>query len=110
MLVALEAWASKTVNDAAWRAKVSLFQWPGIYIISAQRSPRHNKDVGGAPDSLHLRCPSLAVDIRVGGVATGDAANPILDWLGARWMTMGGRWGGLFSSGPDRPHFDLGAG
>ena len=63
------------------------------------------------------RCPSLAVDLSVGGVPNlpHDSA---FEWLGARWKMMGGRWGGDFSPGKDiygvnraeQNHFDLGVG
>lgn len=108
MLVALESWASVTIVNAAVRYSLPYFIWPGIFIISAQRSIEHNRNVGGVEGSLHTLCPSPAVDIRVGAVATGDAANPMLDWLGARWMQMGGRWGGLFTDHPNKGHLDLG--
>lgn len=80
--------------------------WPGLYIISGYRSPAHNADDGGAPDSFHLRCPSLAVDLRVGHVAGLDS-DGVWAILGGMWRLMGGRWGGQFRE-PDPNHFDLG--
>jgi len=79
--------------------------WPGLYVISGYRSPTHNADVGGAPDSAHTACPSLAVDLRVGSVAGLDS-NEIWAILGGMWRLMGGRWGGTFST-PDPNHFDI---
>jgi len=80
--------------------------WPGLWVISGHRNPTYNAQVGGAPNSLHTACPSLAVDLRVGNVA--GLSNPEV-WaiLGGMWRLMGGRWGGTFST-PDLNHFDLG--
>lgn len=80
--------------------------WPGIYIISGQRSPAHNAEVGGAPNSFHLHCPSLAADLRVGSVA-GLGSDEVWAILGGIWRLMGGRWGGTFRT-PDPNHFDIG--
>jgi len=82
--------------------------WPGLYVISGHRTPAHNFDVGGAPDSLHTRCPALAVDLRVGNVAGLDN-DEVWAILGGMWRLMGGRWGGQFQT-PDPNHFDLGVG
>ncbi len=79
---------------------------PSLFVISGQRSQAHNREVGGSPDSRHLQCPSLAVDLRMGRVAGISSAEA---WaiLGGQWRLMGGRWGGTFST-PDVNHFDLG--
>jgi len=111
MLVSLAAWAHA---EFARRG----FRWPGITIISGHRSKVRQAQINpDAPDSLHTRCPSLAVDLSVGGVPNlpHDSA---FEWLGARWKMMGGRWGGDFSPGKDiygvnraeQNHFDLGVG
>lgn len=91
-----------------FRRAGSPYPFPDIYVISGFRTPAHNADVGGVPNSLHTRCPSMAVDIRVGSVA-GLQNNEILAILGGIWRLMGGRWGGSFRD-PDPPHFDLGVG
>jgi uncharacterized protein YcbK (DUF882 family) len=84
-------------------------RWPGLSIISGYRSradqARINPD---APDSLHTRCPSLAVDLRVGAVR-GVEAPEVWQVLGSMWELLGGRWGGRFRD-QDLNHFDLGVG
>jgi hypothetical protein len=103
MLVALEAWATREAAGAG-------FRWPGIQILSGYRSFARQAQVNpAAPNSLHTRCPSMAADLRLGSF-TGVSEGPIWDWLGAKWMLMGGRWGGMFHSGRDENHFDLGVG
>jgi len=102
-LVDLDRWAREEFAAAAIPA------WPGLRLISGHRSARQNRDVDGAENSLHLACPSLAVDLRVGNVsALLPGEEPIWQWLGARWkITTAGRWGGDFST-HDINHFDLG--
>ena len=80
--------------------------WPGLWVISGQRSPGHNANVGGSPNSFHLECPSLAVDLRVGSVQ-GLGSDEIWAILGGMWRLMGGRWGGTFRE-PSPQHFDIG--
>ena len=88
MLQTLDGWA----NAESARKGI---RWPGLFIISGHRTQKmqayENPD---APNSLHLRCPALAVDLRVGGTAASVTSDPIWNWLGARWRLMGGRWGG----------------
>jgi len=107
MLQALDEWARR--NFDAGFAGLGI-RWPGLYIISGWRSEQsqahENPD---APNSLHLRCPSLAVDLRVANISASLTTDAIWDWLGARWALMGGRWGGRFSR-RDENHFDLGVG
>jgi len=114
MLVSLEAWADQQLAGKG-------FRWPGIRIISGQRSENLQAALNpSAPNSLHLRCPSLAADLQVGGVDLSAFSGPDMmwDWLGARWKQMGGRWGGDFSPGKgidgvnrrEQNHFDLGVG
>jgi len=88
--------------------------WPGLRIISGFRTPLENAAAGGVPDSLHLRCPSLAADLRVGTVAGVDAGG-VWDILGGRWKLSGGTWGGDFpwEGSPlpnprERNHFAIG--
>jgi len=100
MLVRLEEFAEREFNI------IPGFTWPGIYIFSGNRSVAHNADVGGVEDSFHIRCPSLAADIRVGNVA-GLSSAEVLAILGGKWRMMGGRWGGTFSD-PSPNHFDIG--
>jgi len=82
------------------------FPFPDIWIISGQRSERQNREAGGAPDSRHKRCPSEAVDLRIGNV---EGLENLEVWamLGGWWELNGGRWGGRFAT-PDPNHFDLG--
>jgi len=82
------------------------FPFPDIWIISGSRSPEHNREVGGAPDSRHLRCPAEAVDLRIGNIQGLDSLQ-VWQMLGGWWELNGGRWGGRFST-PDPNHFDLG--
>lgn len=86
---------------------VRLIQWPGFVVISGHRSvalqARVNPD---APDSLHTRCPSLAVDLRVGDLPATATPPDVWAFAGGLWKTLGGRWGGDFSP-PDLNHFDL---
>jgi len=111
MLVSLEAWANQEFARKGVR-------WPGITIISGQRSPVRQAALNpDAPHSLHTRCPSLAADLQVGSVP-GLPIDTAWEWLGARWKQMGGRWGGDFSPGKgidgvnrrEQNHFDLGVG
>ena len=103
MLVTLEAWATREASGAGIR-------WPGIKILSGHRSQARQAKVNpAAPYSLHTRCPSLAADLQLGSIA-GVSPGPIWGWLGAKWLTMGGRWGGMFAEGRDENHFDLGVG
>jgi len=97
--------ADRLVELSAWWASQEV-RLPPLFIISGHRSARKNREVGGAQDSRHLACPSLAADLRMGQVAGLDSPEA---WaiLGGRWRLMGGRWGGTFTT-PDNNHFDLG--
>lgn len=95
MLTELDGWAGDQFQAVG-------IPWPGLWIISGQRDLTD----GG---SLHERCPSDAADLRIGNVAASISANAMWDWLGARWMLLGGRWGGQFQE-RDENHFDLGVG
>lgn len=99
MVLSLDAWASSEFE------KVRI-HYPGLWLISGQRSPRENVRAGGVEGSRHKRCPATAVDLRFGSVE-GVSSPAISGWLGAKWMLLGGRWGGTFSD-PSPNHFDLG--
>jgi len=86
--------------------KIPGFTWPGLYVISGYRTPSHNADVGGVPNSFHTVCPSLAADLRVGSVA-GLGSDEVWAILGGMWRRMGGKWGGTFRD-PSPHHFDIG--
>ena len=43
-----------------------------VVILSAYRTPKHNKDIGGEPDSLHM--DGMAVDWYVKGVSAKEMA------------------------------------
>lgn len=101
MVVSLDEWAED--QFAAVRLR-----WPSLYVISGHRDTAEQAAVNpSAPNSLHTRCPSLAVDLRVGDIRASITPEAQWAWLGARWQLMGGRWGGRFRS-PDLNHFDLG--
>ncbi len=111
MVVSLDSWAYEQFAGYG-------LGWPGIQVISGYRSEVRQAQINpDAPDSLHTRCPSLAADLRVGGVPS-LPGGAVWEWLGARWKMMGGRWGGDFSPGKDitgvnraeQNHFDLGIG
>ena len=104
-LVHLEAWASREFS-----ARMGL-RWIGIRILSGYRSRERQMQINpDTPDSLHTRCPSLAVDLQVGSIGV-FASNEILTWLGRKWVFMGNRWGGTFQNPvtgmPDYNHFDI---
>jgi len=99
MLLSLDGWASTEFRKAG-------ISYPGIRIFSGWRSLKQNESAGGVPDSRHIRCPSQAVDLSLGSSDV-PSTQPILAWLGAKWMLLGGRWGGTFRD-PSPSHFDLG--
>jgi len=80
--------------------------FPPFFIISGFRTEQHNREIGGAPNSRHIQCPSTAADLRVGNIS-GVESDEIWAMLGGWWRLHGGRWGGTFST-PDPNHFDLG--
>jgi len=82
-------------------------RWPGLYILSGFRTVQRQAAVNpDNPNSLHLRCPALAVDLRVGDAPA--STTPIELWaiVGQRFKLLGGRWGGDFPV-PDPNHFDV---
>jgi len=98
-VLSLDAWASTEFERAG-------IAYPGLRLISGQRSPRENLQVGGVENSRHKACPSTAVDLTFGSVP-GVSSPAISAWLGAKWQSLGGRWGGTFTD-PSPNHFDLG--
>ena len=101
----LDSW----MVDESARAGVS---WPGLWIISGHRpspvAPSLSPGTPAAEQSLHLECPSLAADLRVGNQPASQT--PLVVWgaLGAHWQNvLGHRWGGGFEP-PDPNHFDMG--
>lgn len=110
MVQDLDRWADREIARAGLR-------WPGLFVISGQRTAALQAELNpDAPASLHLRCPSLAVDLRVGDIAGWPGQDAIWELLGGRWKLMGGRWGGDFTGGmpgvnrQEQNHFDLGIG
>lgn len=103
MLADLDTWATQNLSPDGLR-------WPGIYVISGHRrapvSSAFDPDAPPAEKSRHLRCPSLAVDLRVGNAPA--SLTPFTVWaaLGSRWESQQGRWGGRFQP-PDPNHFDI---
>ena len=101
-------------ETAASRFSAEGLRWAHLWIISGHRSQAQQRDVNPVnPNSAHRRCPSMAADLRVGGVAA--SATPVEIWrfLGQIWKSFGGTWGGDFASGfagggaPDVNHFEL---
>jgi len=85
-----------------------LTRWPGLWIISGQRTKAHQASLNPlVEDSRHTRCPSLAVDLRVGTIP-GFSDGGLLQFAGAIWIELGGRWGGTFTDFPSPNHFDIG--
>jgi uncharacterized protein YcbK (DUF882 family) len=60
----------------------------GITINSGYRSPAHNKNIGGSPNSTHMR--GLASDIVVNGVDPTDVAASIEKLIASGEMEEGG--------------------
>lgn len=111
LLQALDRWADERIARTGLR-------WPGLFLVSGHRTEALQAEINpDAPQSLHRRCPALAVDLRVGSVE-GIESDSVWELLGGRWKLMGGRWGGDFSPGKDifgvnrqeQNHFDLGVG
>jgi len=99
MVLALERIATQRTTAAGIR-------WPGLFIISGYRSPALQAQVNpAAPNSLHTRCPSLAVDLRVGDAPASTTDVLVWKFLGDIWRTLGGKWGGDFRPTPDNNHF-----
>lgn len=100
-LVLLERVAEERFTSAGTR-------WPGLWIISGQRSRADQARLNPlVKDSLHTRCPALAADLRVGSIP-GLPSAELLQFAGGIWMALGFRWGGLFSDFPNPAHFDVG--
>jgi len=100
MLIALQDMASDVFSSQGLR-------FPGLWIISGFRSPALQAQINpAAPDSLHTRCPSMAVDLRVGNLPASTTPEfwPV---LGTLWRSLGGRWGGDFRPNPDVNHFEM---
>jgi len=100
-VVTLDEWATAELATAGIR-------WGGLYIISGRRTPQEQFKINPfAPNSLHVRCPSLAVDLRLVDRASTLTEAQTWAFLGQRWEFFGNRWGGRFKP-PDINHFDLG--
>jgi len=94
------------------------FRWPGLWIISGFRTQEVQAALDSpAENSLHTRCPSMAVDLRVGGDPASSTPPSLWNLLGVWWELHGGRWGGRFGTRPGQEvprinekemnHFDL---
>lgn len=98
MVVALDQRATERFSSQGLR-------FPGTFIISGYRPRSLQAQINPAvPDSLHTRCPALAVDLRVGNFAASTTPASIWSVLGRIWKELGGSWGGDFSP-PDLNHF-----
>lgn len=69
--------------------------------------PELNPSEPPATQSLHLECPSLAVDVRVGNQPASLTDPTVWAFVGLEAEALGLRWGGRFDP-PDWNHFDLG--
>lgn len=76
-----------------------------LIVISGRRNATINAEVGGAERSLHLS--GLAFDLQVEGFRRDELHPYFWQMIGEWWESLGGRWGGRFSS-PDVNHFDTG--
>jgi len=90
-LVALDRWQKGRFAAAGLLG-------PSLWIISGHRSTERQAEVNpDAPNSLHTRCPSLAVDLRLGQNDPLLTVPQVWAILGGRWkLTTAGRWGGNF--------------
>jgi uncharacterized protein YcbK (DUF882 family) len=71
-----------------------------IIINSGYRSPEHNKKVGGAVNSFHVK--GMAVDFRVNGMSQQDLFNKVEELIKSGAIIQGGL--GLYSSWV---HYDI---
>ena len=106
-LVSLAAFVEKEFASAGLRG-------PGLWIISGYRSESEQAQLNPSlPASLHRRCPSLAVDLRLGTTAATVTSPEVWRIIGGKWKLISwGRWGGDFKdqSRFELNHFDLGVG
>jgi len=102
----LEELESSTQEAAYWLIRVAREAGIPMMIISGFRSPDLNRQVGGAPNSLHLH--GMAFDVQVSGFTREQLPK---EWWAAvgsyAEQVLGLRWGGRFVI-PDVNHFDLG--
>ena len=76
--------------------------WPGLFVISGHRTAAEQTRVNPTqPNSLHRRCPSLAVDLRVGDIAASLTPLPIWQEVAFVFESLGVLWGGP----TDQNHF-----
>ena len=98
------------VEDLAARSMAAEgIRWPGLFIISGHRTARAQTEANPfQAHSLHRRCPSLAVDLRVGDIPATSTPFPVWSFIGDLFKQHGARWGGDFTSTtPDLNHFYL---
>jgi hypothetical protein len=69
--------------------------------------PELNPTQPAAEASLHLECPALAVDVRVGNQPASITDPSVWAVVGLEAERLGLRWGGRFRP-PDWNHLDLG--
>ena len=81
-------------------------RWPGLWIISGFRPAVLQASLNPlVRRSRHTRCPSMAIDLRVGDFPASTTPVEVWATLGGIWKTLGGRWGGDFRD-PDVNHFE----
>jgi len=99
-LIALDGEVARGISAAGLR-------WPGLSVISGHRSRTLQDQLNpSAPNSKHVRSPSLAVDLRVGDQPASVTEPTLWARIGRIWQAMGHRWGGVFRP-PDLNHFDI---
>lgn len=72
---------------------------------SIEQAVVNSRSGAGIANSLHLIRLAIDLNLFIGGVyqADTDAYKP----LGEKWESMGGAWGGRFTTRPDGNHFSL---
>jgi len=96
-----ESWVEARLQPLAEALEVVRKQTgTSIRVLSGYRTPEHNKEVGGAKDSMHLR--GVAADIKAGAVKPHDLYQLIETLIKRKKIPDGGL--GLY---PGFVHYDL---
>jgi hypothetical protein len=72
---------------------------------SLEQAVANSRSGAGIVHSLHLIRLAVDLNLFIGGVY--QAATEAYKPLGEKWESMGGAWGGRFTSRPDGNHFSL---
>jgi len=104
-IIELNEWATRQVaSRRLGLPNRPRLEWPGLVIQSGSRPaplvPQLDPTAPAALFSLHLQCPALAVDLRVGAAAASSTPIEVWAWLGRRWVgqSIFNRWGGDFTN------------